>query len=170
VLGRTGGEDGPIPFEELGLDPARKYLVFEFWERRYHGSDVTGSITPGVLPRPFNSQVFVIRERQDHPQVIATGRHITGGGPDLLDVSWSSDASRLSPGGAGGVLAGRSLVVGGDPYELFLTVPEGWRFVSMECDGGQALATDRAAAMVRTGCASEASAEMAWRARFVIHP
>jgi hypothetical protein len=158
VLGRTGGEDAAIPFEELGLDPSKQYLVFEFWQRRYFGADLTASFKPGPLPLPFNSQVFVVRARQDHPQLIATGRHITGGGPDLVDVSWVE--------GVGGVLAGRSRVVGGDPYEVFLTEPAGWRFVSMECDGGRALATERADAMVQTGCASETSGEVRWRAQF----
>jgi Melibiase len=173
VLGRTGGADTAIPFEELGLDPAKPHLVFEFWQRRYHGGDVKGSFRPGDLPRPFNSQVFVIRERQDHPQLIATGRHITGGGPDLLDVSWAPAGSGSPPGqasstpeGSAGVLAGRSRVVGGDPYEVFLTEPAGWRFVSMACDGGRALPAEHGEAMVRTGCAWDASGEVAWRARF----
>jgi hypothetical protein len=155
VLGRTGGRGDAIPFEELGLDAKKPHLVFEFWQRRYHGGDLTGAFEPGALPTPFNSQVFVIRARQDHPQLIATGRHITGGGPDLVDVSWSND-----------VLAGRSRVVGGEPYEVFLTEPAGWRFSSMECDGGRVLATGRADAMVQTGCTVETTGEVAWRARF----
>jgi len=173
VLGRTGGEDAAIPFEELGLDPAGTYLVFEFWQRRHLGADLTTSFQPGPLPRPFNSQVFVVRERQDHPQLIATGRHITGGGPDLLDVAWSPvDSPRsisaipAAPGASGGVLTGRSRVVGGDPYEVFLTEPTGWRFGSIECDGGRALPMERGTAMVRTGCAWDSSSEVAWRARF----
>jgi len=132
VLGRTGGEDTAIPFEELGLDATKPYLVFEFWQRRYHGADLTGSFTPGALPRRFNSQVFVIRAKQDHPQLIATGRHITGGGPDLVDVSWrpSTRVARSGRAQARGPTASweAERVVGGDPYELFLTEPPGWRF------------------------------------------
>jgi hypothetical protein len=162
VLGRTGGEIEAIPFDELGLDPSKPYLVFEFWQRRYRGRDLRGSFTPGEVPRPFNSQVFVIRERQDHPQLVATGRHITGGGPDLVDLSWTD--------GPGGVLAGRSRVVGGDPYEVFLTEPAGWRFAGIECSAGRVLQAERADAMVRTGCTWEASGEVAWRARFARQP
>jgi len=158
VLGRTGGQIEAIPFDELGLDPSKPYLVFEFWQRRYRGRDLRGSFTPGELPRPFNSQVFVIRERQDHPQLVATGRHITGGGPDLVDLSWTDEP--------GGVLAGRSRVVGGDPYEVFLTEPAGWRFAGIECSAGRALQAGRADGMVRTGCTWEASGEVAWGARF----
>ena len=176
VLGRTGGEDTAIAFEELGLDATKPYLVFEFWQRRYHGADLTGSFTPGALPRRFNSQVFVIRAKQDHPQLIATGRHITGGGPDLVDVSWSpfdslrSLGASAGEGSSDGVLGGRSRVVGGDPYELFLTEPPGWRFAALECDGGGALATERADGMARTGCAWDESGEVSWRARFVRQP
>ena len=154
VLGRTGGDSDEIRFDELGLDPSRTYLVFEFWQRKLVAR-ATKSFVPGRLPATFNSQVFVIRAELTHPQLVATSRHITGGGVDLIDVAWKD-----------GVLAGRSQVVGGDAYEIFLTEPAGWRFSAMDCDGGAPLAARRADHLVSTGCHSAASREMTWRARF----
>ena len=117
VLGRTGGEFGEIRWDDLGLDPKKRYAVFEFWERRLLSPEGE-SFAPGPIAAAFNSQVFIIRERLPHPQVVATSRHITGGGVDLLDVSWKD-----------GVLSGRSRVVGGEPYEIFVTEATGggWR-------------------------------------------
>jgi len=158
VLGRTGGEAGSIRFEELGLDPARTYLVFEFWQRKYCGA-FTGSFNPGQLPAKYNSQVFIIRERLSRPQVVATNRHITGGGVDLIDVAWSD-----------GLLTGRSRVVGGDPYEIFLTEPAGWQLSGMECEGGTPLEAERQGEIVKTGCRSESGREILWRARFQKKP
>lgn len=154
VLGRTGGEAADLRFEDLGLDPSSRYLVFEFWQKRLVG-EFAAAFGPGPLPAPFNSQVFIVRERLDRPQLVATGRHITGGEPDLLDVRWQN-----------GVLSGRSLAVGGDPYEIYLTEPAGWRLSSVECDGAAPSPIAREGGLARATCRADASREIAWRARY----
>jgi hypothetical protein len=75
---------------------------------------------------------------------------------DLLDVAWKD-----------GVLSGRSAVVGGEPYELFLTEGPSWRLAEVRCDGAAALPVTRAGRLVTSGCRPAASGEMTWRARFV---
>jgi hypothetical protein len=85
----------------------------------------------------------------------ATNRHITGGGVDLIGLSWSD-----------GVLAGRSRVVADDPYEIFLTEPDGWSFDSMRCDGATPRPATRGSAGLVTGCTAAASGEVTWRATF----
>jgi alpha-galactosidase len=171
VLGRTGGDSDEIRFDELGLDPSRTYLVFEFWQRKL-AVRATKSFAPGPLPAAFNSQVFVIRAELAHPQLVATGRHITGGGVDLVDVSWSdrpvravAAGSKLGREAGDGVLAGRSQMVGGDRYEIYLTEPAGWRFAAMECEGATVV-PKREGGVIRSGCSSAASREIAWFARF----
>jgi hypothetical protein len=154
VLGRTGGAFDEIRFEDIGLDPKKRYVVFEFWQRRLDLPDAD-SFRPGELPTKFNSQAFVIRERVPHPQLVATSRHLTGGGVDLLDVEWKD-----------GVLSGRSTVVGGEPYELFLTEGGSWRLAEMQCDGAAALPVTREGRLVTSGCRPNASGEIGWRARF----
>jgi len=154
VLGRTGGEFGEIRFEDLGLDPARRYLVFEFWSRELLGS-FTGGFPPGPLPPDRNAQVFIIRERMDRPQIVATSRHITGGGPDLLDVEWEE-----------GTISGRSRVVAGDPYEISFTEPPPLRLLDLECDRAKLLDIRRESGLAIGGCMPERSGEIRWRARF----
>jgi hypothetical protein len=154
VLGRTGGEFSQIRWDDLGLDPKKRYTVFEFWERRLLSTEGE-SFAPGPLAPAFNSQVLIIRERLPHPQVVATSRHITGGGVDLLDVSWKD-----------GVLTGRSGVVGGEPYEIFVTESDGWRLVETECDGAAPRPVARKDGLAIAGCSPAASGDISWRARF----
>lgn len=155
VLGRTGGDADRIAFDQLGLDPAREYLVFEFWEKRLLGS-FSRSFAPGSLPQAFNSQVFVIRERTDHPQVLATSRHITGGGVDLLAVAWQADTRRI---------VGRSRPVAADPYEVFVHVPAGFEPDAAAC-GGAAVPVQREGTVARFTCKPQTTAELEWQVRF----
>jgi hypothetical protein len=155
VLGRTGGELDRLSFDQLGLDPAREYLVFEFWERRLLGS-FSRSFVPGTLPPAFNSQVFVIRERLAHPQVVATSRHITGGGVDLRSTAWASDGARLS---------GRSRAVAGDPYDVYVHVPPGFEPVSATCDGSS-VPVQRDGSVARFGCRADAARDISWSLSF----
>jgi hypothetical protein len=129
-------------------------VVFDYWERRLHGT-FSGSFAPGVVPARYNSQVFVIRERLAHPQVVATSRHITGGGVDLLDLSW--DGTRLS---------GRSRVVAGDSYEIYLTVPSGYAIDRADCAGAASGAAAREGAVARVTCRADTSREMDWSVTF----
>ena len=65
-----------------------------------------------------------------------------------------------------GVLSGRSAVVAGEPYELFLTEGGSWRLAGVECDGATALPVTREDGLVVSGCARAASGELTWRAQF----
>jgi hypothetical protein len=71
-------------------------------------------------------QAVCLRPRVDRPQILATSRHVTCGGPDLAEVTWRD-----------GVLSGTSDLVAGDEYALFLTEPRGFRLEAVEADGAQ---------------------------------
>ncbi len=154
VLGRTGEEDLDIRFADLGLDPDREYLVFEFWSKRLLGS-FGGSFRPGPIDPKFRSQAFCIRERRVVPQVVATSRHVTCGGPDLLEAAWNGTA-----------LAGRSLTVKGDPYVLYLTEPAGWSFERLEARGAKPGRAEREGRLIRLILTPEEGGEISWTARY----
>ena len=154
VLGRTGGDQREIRFEDLGLDPERQYFVYESWGRKLLGA-FSGAFAPGDVDPKFNCQVFCIRERKAHPQVLATNRHITAGGVDLVDVTWE-----------GRRLAGRSRVVAGDPYELLVSVPSGYSFDRAEGDKGTELEAKRDGEVLRILLKSGQSREVPWVIRF----
>jgi len=152
VLARTGGADGPIAFADLGLPGDPEYLVFEFWTKRLLGA-FHGSFAPGRVDPRFEVQDFCIRERADHPQLVATNRHVTCGVPDLVDVRWSGDT-----------LSGVSDLVGGDTYELYLTEPRGYRFVTAATEAGAEVASSaRAGALRVVRLKAVHSARVAWR-------
>lgn len=154
VLGRTGGEFAELRFADLGLDPAREYYVFEFWSRRLLGSFI-GGFAPGALDPKFRSQAFIIRERLGRPQVMATGRHVTGGGVDLEDVRWD-----------GGALAGRSRGVPGDPYVLYLTEPAGWAFEKLETAGAKVGTTGREGGLLKLVLEPASAEPFSWTAHY----
>ncbi|MDE3215618.1 MAG: alpha-galactosidase [Gemmatimonadota bacterium] len=128
VLARTGGAD-TVRFADLGLAPARDYLVFEFWAHRFLGVR-RDAFEPGPIDPARKVQVFCIRERVAHPQVVATNRHVTCGGPDLERVAWHGDT-----------LSGTSALVAGDPYELYLTELSGYRMVGVAVTGAKLVGT-----------------------------
>ncbi len=155
VLGRTEGTaTDRLTFASLGLDPEKRYLVYDFWRRSFLG-DFSGGFEPGTIDPAQNCQVLIIRERLDRPQVLATNRHITGGGVDLVDLKWKK-----------GFLTGRSRVVGGDPYEIILFVPDGYELRSFDCRGAEAGKPMAAGRLVTLAIRPSASGEVDWSAEF----
>ncbi|MEN6312299.1 MAG: alpha-galactosidase [Acidobacteriota bacterium] len=154
VLGRTGESAAEIRFADLGLDPRKEYFVHEFWSDRLLGS-FTGAFAPGPLDGVFKSQSLIIRERLPRPQVLATTRHVTGGGVDLLDVQWKDN-----------VLEGRSRLAAGDPYEIELTEPAGFRLEKFEFEGAGPAAIRREGLVLRVGLAAGEGREVRWTAKF----
>jgi len=159
VLARTGGADADtLRFADLGLDPGREYVVFEFWSRTLLGTFRHG-FSPGPIDPSLQVQVFCIRERVPHPQLAATGRHVTCGGPDLERVSWSGDA-----------LSGESRLVGGDDYAIYLTEPPGFRFADVTATGAAVVGTalEGSARVVRLRSTEDAT--VSWTARYAREP
>jgi len=154
VLGRTGESVREISFADLGLDAAKEYYVFEFWSKRLLGS-FSGSFAPGPLDPLYRCQALAIRERKSAPQVLATSRHLTCGGVDLADVRWS-----------GTTLTGTSRVIAGDPYEVYLTEPEGYRLARFEGPAGADVTVARDGALVKAGWLPAASGTVGWLAEF----
>jgi hypothetical protein len=109
----------------LGLDPSKEYYVFEFWSKILMGS-YSGEFSPGKIDPLFNCQLFCIRERLDHPQIIVTNRHITCGGYELDDVRWKDH-----------ILSGKSRVIKNDPYVLYVSELPGYKFKDVHCTGAK---------------------------------
>jgi hypothetical protein len=125
VLARTTGAPTHIALGELGLDTARTYVAFDFWENRALGV-VKGALT--LAPVAENDvQVLCLRERVDHPQVLATNRHVSCGGVELQDVRWVD-----------GELSGQLQRWDAISGMLFVTEPRGWEAVAVEVGEGRA--------------------------------
>lgn len=123
MFGRVGESHSVIRFGDLGLPPSGEYCVFEFWSKRFLGT-MAIEFRPGRIDSNYNCQLFCIRKKQAHPQLIATSRHISCGGLDVDELGWNDS-----------VLSGTSECVRNDPYEIYTTEPAGYRFSRAECAG-----------------------------------
>ena len=123
LLGRVGEKRNFIRFDELGLDIKRSYLVFEFWSKKLKGTFKDG-FAPGAIDTTYRCQLFCIRELQNHPQLLATNRHISCGAQELKTLSWDKD-----------ILMGESDLPSDNLYVIYLNEPKGYIFKSFKCVG-----------------------------------
>ena len=150
--------------EKLGLAAATEYVAFDFWQDAPL-PPFQGRLQISVPPR--SCRILAVRPRLDRPQLLSTSRHITQGMVDVLDEKW--DVATRS-------LGGRSRVVGSDPYELRLALPDGgsvWKAAQVELSpadrtaGVQSRLTTEGG-WLRVKLNSSASREVIWRVRFAL--
>jgi hypothetical protein len=125
VLGRTGEEIEDIGFTDMGYGIDKDYLVFEFWTKSFLGVFRNTLVFPEIDTN-YHCQLFCIREKQGHPQLLATSRHISCGGVDLDSLAWRSNT-----------LFGRSTITANDPYDIYIFEPEGFSFKEFTCEGAE---------------------------------
>jgi hypothetical protein len=121
VAGMTNWRSFPATRElsfpdKLGLDAGTPFVVFDFWEQKLLGV-YRDKMTLAI--EPFDTRVLLVHPLLNRPQLIGSSRHITGAW-SILSQSWDPATSRLS---------GSSETVPGDPYDLFLFVPDGTEFL-----------------------------------------
>ena len=154
VLGRTGGSFEKIAFADLGLSKDREYTVFEFWSKKELGNFVK-EFEPGPIDPRFNCQLFCIREKQSHPQLVATNRHISCGGLEVDDVKWDSN-----------VLSGESRLVADDPYDLYISEPAGYDFEKISCEGADVVSSEKIGNLRVCRLHSAKGANVPWKIAF----
>jgi hypothetical protein len=87
-LGRATDEGG------LGLDPARQYHVFDFWNDRYVGL-LRGSDTLTQQLRAGEARMMSLHEAVPHPQFLSTDRHVLQGVVGLVRCEWQAGPKKL---------------------------------------------------------------------------
>jgi hypothetical protein len=107
--------------KDLRLDPDKDYIAYEFWSKTLIGT-FKGKFAPrGVSP--YDCDVYSIVEKQDHPVLISTSRHVRQMAFDIKDLAYD---------GAQRTLKGTSRSVAGDPYQLRIYVPDGFTAKRLE--------------------------------------
>jgi hypothetical protein len=119
-----------INFSDLGIDEKKEYLVFEYWSKKFIGVFQSG-FEPGQIDPKYNCQLFCIREKQGHPQLIATSRHISCGGYETETLTWQNDR-----------LKGISKLTANDPFMLYVTEVAGYEFINWEFRGAQLISSN----------------------------
>jgi alpha-galactosidase len=154
VLARTAGAPDTLRVADLGLVGGREYVAFDFWGKRFLGT-FRDTLVAGAIDSVFQVQVLCLRERQPHPQLLATNRHVSCGGVDLEQVRWSGDT-----------LSGVSRVVTGDDYELFLSEPAGWTAEAVDVTGADATLGERRDHWRRVTIRGGRTGPLTWAVRY----
>jgi len=101
-----------VKISDLGLDPGKKYLAFDFWNEKFLG-EVEDEL--GVLLKPRSSAIIALRELKGHPIFLSYNRHFTQGAIEIKNISWDPEARTL---------AGVQAAVPGFEYRLYFYRPE----------------------------------------------
>jgi alpha-galactosidase len=154
LLGRTDESRSHISFAEIGLDQDKEYLVFEFWTKQLIGSFKEG-FDLGSIDTAYNCQLFCIREKQDHPQLLATGRHISCGGLELDSLQWT-----------GSTLSGTSRLVENDSYVIYLYEPPGSGFREFTCGDATLLENNLSGNIRSIAILSDRNTTVTWKVQY----
>ena len=100
AIGEVTLDPAPVPareitvdFAELGLDPTRPHLVYEFWSQELLGA-LTGGVTLSVPA--MAGRLLCIRPVPEQPWPLSTDLHVTQGGMELRDVRWDAQQRALT--------------------------------------------------------------------------
>lgn len=113
---REWTRSGSLSPKQLGIPPEENgYVFFDVWGQKMLAS---GEQKIELSVPPMECRVVSIRKREPRPQLIGTNRHLTQGADDIESLEWNEKSRTLS---------GTVYVVGGHPYRLQFTVPQGWK-------------------------------------------
>lgn len=147
VAGRiatTPLRDSELPLESLGLDPEQTYLVFDFWAQAYLGR-VTRTLACPALGLG-SCQILALCPVAEHPQFLASSRHVSMDAASLKSQTWADGALTLELSG-----------VPGTQEDYWVHVPGNYRLKACSLDGNPA-AFSQVSEAVRIGVRFEGCA------------
>lgn len=86
--------DSPDYFGAMDLNADKKYLAYEFWDKRMAG-EFMGSDSLMINLRPGEAKMISIREKTDHPQLLSTDRHVMQGLIETRDLKWNPETLQI---------------------------------------------------------------------------
>ena len=144
-------------FDELGLDPDREYLVYDFYSQAPVGIFANGI---GCRVAPSSGRALAIHALRDRPLFVSTDRHITQGAAETEGLRWDRRSARLS-----GVF---TRGVKGRTYHVTIYVPPGHEVRAFRAGGREGRWERQEAHLVRGAipCDSE---RIPWSFTFDTH-
>jgi hypothetical protein len=140
----------------LGLDPAKSYHAYDFWNDKYIGVIRGGERLEQEL-RPGEARMMSVHKVEDHPQVLSTNRHIMQGYLDMEDLEWD---------GRKKVLSGTSKVVGGDSYIVTIAT-NGLEYTKLSLFSDTEMSIDdEKTGLIRLKITTKENAEVKWQIDF----
>ncbi|MEN6336366.1 MAG: glycoside hydrolase family 36 protein [Phycisphaerales bacterium] len=156
LLGRFDERKPSLQMSEMGLDGNKEYLAFEFWTKSFAGQ-FKGRMPLPKIDAKYGCQLFCLREKQDHPQLLATNRHISCGGLELDTLAWQNQT-----------LSGTSRTVPNDAYTLYIHEPAefGNQPFDVEVPQGNVVATRRTGPILQVDIQCRDANTLAWGVRY----
>ncbi|OPZ18146.1 MAG: hypothetical protein BWZ10_01074 [candidate division BRC1 bacterium ADurb.BinA364] len=151
--------EAAVGMEELGLDPAKRYWVWDFWADKLLGAK-RGELR--LKLKPMANALLAVHEDLGRPQFLSTDRHLTQGGVSLTALEW--DAAKLE-------LRGETQLVAGEATTLALLCPPPYRPLEASSEGAAAgAALERAKNVLRLRLKPRATGDARWTVRFALMP
>lgn len=158
VLGRLDERDKILPLRDLGLDEKKEYLVFEFWTKKFEGIH-TKSFIPESIDSNYHCQVFCFREKQNHPQLLATNRHISCGALEIDSLEWKDQQ-----------LNGVSQLVAEDVYTIYLYEPDDFHYTGFSVAGANLLENSKIKQVRKISFQSTKASKAQWTVQYTKQP
>lgn len=145
---------GDTAFGGMGLEAARGYYVYDFWNDRFVGR-VSGSIEQSLAAG--EARMLSVHAVEDHPQWISTDRHLMQGYVDLVEKPhWDGETRTLS---------GTSRLVGGEPYRMTLVL-NGFTPDKAVVEGATARVVSRGDGLADVVLDCRENRDVSWHVRF----
>jgi len=141
--------------KDLRLDATKDYIAYEFWTKTLIGT-FKGTLQTRPLD-PYDCDIYSIVEKQDHPVLISTSRHIRQMAFDIKDVAYE---------GRQRMLGGTSRAVAGDPYQLRIYVPEGFSAQRVELSDGIAATMNTEGNLLMVDFKAPTGKDVQWKVVF----
>ncbi len=117
-------EPSEVLFAALGLNAQTRYHVYDFWAGEYLGLQRERIALKG-LPLG-HCQILAFVPEAEHPQLIATTRHVSMDAVSVLDQRWDAAEGTLT----------FDLALVPDSVETYLVhAPAPWKFLDLDGDG-----------------------------------
>lgn len=146
--------DVEVKFEEIGLDPAEQYLVFDFWNRKFLGVKKSGM---SVSLAPHSNALFAVHKKLERPQFLSTDRHISQGGTSLREMKWDEKQNTLT---------GKVELVGGEKTAMYVYVPKDWTHLKTSAAGTSVESTMKTRNLLQVTLSSKNSRIAEWKVLF----
>lgn len=101
-----------FPLTRLGLDPAQRYLAFDFWQQRFAGElphdELCVTVPAGGVT------LLALHAATGKPQLLSTSRHVAQGAIEIAALEWVESEQALR---------GVSIGPPGSAHDVFIYVP-----------------------------------------------
>ena len=140
-----------------GLQPDKKYYVYDFWNDNLIGV-FGGDETLSQTLRKGEARQMAVREVENNPQVLSTDRHLLQGMLELSDVSWNAETKELT---------GTAELVEGEPMQIAIAVnglqP---RVCSVAKEGVKCSLTESSETVIKLCLESAQGGKVSWKISF----